>query len=98
MSPTDFFLLFVSLAFAAVSIAVRGWTLGGIGPALLATAGGIWQFWVQWLRRRSWLKHRDSETVLPSTEPLALSAAIGWMLGMGWALLWTFLVWTRTQP
>lgn len=90
MSPTDFFLLFVSLAFAAASIAVHGWTLNGIGPAMLATVGGFWQLGVQWLRHRSWLKHRDSGSA-PSTEPLALSAAIGWMLGMLGALLWAVL-------
>lgn len=90
MSPTDFFLLFVSLAFAATSIAVHGWTLNGIGPALLATVGGFWQLGVQWLRHRSWLQHRDSGSA-PSTEPLSLSAAIGWMLGMLGALLWAVL-------
>lgn len=90
MSPTDFFLLFVSMAFAAASLAVHGWTLNGIVPALFAMAGGFWQLGMQWLRHRSWLKHRDSG-IAPSTDLLALLAAIGWMLGMLGALLWVVL-------
>lgn len=68
MSPTDFFLLSVSLAFAAASIAVHGRTLNAIGPALFATVGGFWQLAMQWLRHRSWLQHRASG-VAPSTQP-----------------------------
>lgn len=90
MSPTDFFLLFVSLAFAAASIAAHGWTLNGIGPASIAAAAGFWQFWMQWLRHGSWLKHRDSGFA-PGTQRLALSAAIGWMIGMLGALMWIIM-------
>lgn len=92
MNPTDFFLLLVSLMVAAVSVLVRGWTFSGIGPAILASAGGFWQLWMQWLRHRSWLRHRDSGFA-PGTQYLELSAAIGWMIGMGGALLWVALAW-----
>lgn len=90
MSPTDFFLLFVSLAVAATSIAVHGWTFNGIGPALFAMIAGFWQLGMQWLRHRSYLQHRDSGSA-PSTNSLASSAAIGWMTGMVCALLWAVM-------
>jgi hypothetical protein len=53
MNPGDFLLLLLSLALAGISLLSHGWTLNGIGPALLSTAGGFWQLWMQWLRHRS---------------------------------------------
>jgi hypothetical protein len=90
MNPSDFLLLFLSLGFAALSLLAHGWTLNGVGPALLATAGGIWQLWMQWLRHRSWLRHRDSGFV-PGTQHLALSAWLGWSLAIGAAITWAML-------
>jgi hypothetical protein len=87
MNPMDFILLIVSIAVAVMSVVVQGWTLNGIGPALLASTGGIWQFWMQWLRHLSWLHHRESGSV-PGTQHLAISAAVGWFLGMAGAMLW----------
>jgi Flp pilus assembly protein TadB len=52
MNPTDFILFLLSLATAYLAIVVQGWTLHGIGPALLALAGGVWQLRMQWLRHR----------------------------------------------
>jgi hypothetical protein len=60
MNPMDFILLIVAIAVAVMSVALQGWTLHGIGPAILSMAGRIWQFWMQWLRHQSWLRHRDS--------------------------------------
>jgi hypothetical protein len=37
MNPTDFLLLFFSLAFAVIALLAHGWTLHGIGPVLLAS-------------------------------------------------------------
>jgi len=88
MNPTDFILFSLSLAFAAISLVAHGWTVNGVGPAILSSAGGCWQLWMQWLRHRSWLRHRDSGFA-PGTQHLALSAAVGWFVGMVGAVLWT---------
>ena len=87
MNPMDFILLIVSVAVAVMSVALQGWTIHGIGPAIFSLAGGIWQFWMQWLRHRSWLRHRDSGFA-PGTQHLALSAAVGWFVGMVGAMIW----------
>jgi hypothetical protein len=92
MSPTDFTLLFFSLAFAVLSLLAHGWTWNGAGPALLASAGGSWQLWMQWLRHRSWLRHRDSGFA-PGTQHLALAAALAWSLTMVGAVVWAVLAW-----
>jgi hypothetical protein len=92
MNPTDFILLFLSLGLAALSIFNNGWTINGVGPALLVSAAGFWQFWLQWLRHRSWLRHRDSGSV-PGTQHLAISAAVGWFLGTAGAAIWAALAW-----
>ncbi len=57
MNPGDFLLFILSLGFAALSLLAHGWDVNGIGPAAFATAAGIWQHWMQWLRHRSWLRH-----------------------------------------
>lgn len=88
MNPGDFILLFLALAFAAASLIAQGWTLNGIGPALLSTAGGLWQLWMQWLRHRSWLRHKD-EGFAPGTQHLAICAWIGWSLAVFAAVIWT---------
>jgi len=90
MNPSDFILLFLSLGFAAFSLLDHGWTMNGVGPALLATAGGFRQLWMQWLRHRSWLRFRDSGFV-PGTQHLAISAWLGWSVGIGAALIWPML-------
>jgi hypothetical protein len=87
MNPSDFILLFLSFGFAALSLLAHGWTLNGFGPALLATAGGFWQLWMQWLRHKSWLRHRDSG-FSPGAQHLALSAAVGWFVGVVSAAIW----------
>jgi hypothetical protein len=88
MNPTDFILLLTALGYAALAILVHGWTWNGVGPAVLATAGGLWQLGMQWLRHRSWLRHRDSGFA-PGTQHLALAAAAGWGLGIVGAVIWT---------
>jgi hypothetical protein len=89
MSPAHLFPQFLSLVLAILCVVVHGWTLNGVGPALLAVAGGFWEFWMQWLRHRNWLRHRDSGFV-PGTQHLALSAAVGWFLGVVAAAVWVF--------
>lgn len=88
MNPTDIILLLFSLAFATLSLLAQGWTLNGVGPALLSSAGGFWQLWMQWLRHRSWLRHREADFV-PGTQHLAISAAVGWFLGLATAVIWS---------
>ena len=87
MNPLDFVLLFVSITAAVMSVTLQGWTVNGIGPAILLMAGGMWQFGMQWLRHRTWLQHRDSG-LTPGTQHLALSAAIGWFAGTAGAMIW----------
>jgi hypothetical protein len=91
MNPTDFLLLLMSLGVAAGSIFVHGWTVDGIGPAGLILAGGLWHLWMQWLRHRSWVRHRDSGFA-PGTQYLALSAIIGYGLGVTGALIWLLAI------
>jgi hypothetical protein len=93
--PMDFIVLIFSIAAAAMSVLAQGWSLNGIGPAILLIAGGVWQFWMQWLRHRSWLRHRDSGFA-PGTQHLALAAAVGWLLGLTGATIW--IVATRIRP
>jgi hypothetical protein len=95
MHPMDFIVLIFSIAAAVMSVLAQGWSLNGIGPAILLIAGGVWQFWMQWLRHRSWLRHRDSGFA-PGTQHLALAAAVGWLLGLTGATIW--IVATRIRP
>jgi hypothetical protein len=95
MHPMDFILLIVSVAAAVMSVLAQGWSLNGIGPAILLIAGGVWHFWMQWLRHRSWLRHRDSGFA-PGTQHLTLAAAIGWLLGLTGPTIW--IVATRIGP
>jgi hypothetical protein len=88
MNPGDLILLLLTLAFAALSLLAHGWTLNGIGPALLATAGGVWQLWMQRLRRRSYLRHRNTDFI-PGTQQLAIAAWLGWSVATGAALVWS---------
>jgi hypothetical protein len=81
MNPIDFMLPLVCVAVAVMSVSFHCWTLNGIAPAILSTAGGFWQLWMQWLRHKSWLQHRNSGFV-PGTQHLALSAAVGWFIGL----------------
>jgi len=90
MNPMDYILLIVSIAVAVMSVVLQGWTLQGIGPAILSMVGGIWQFWMQWLRHLSWLRHRESGFA-PGTQHLAIAAAVGWFLGMAGAMIW--MIW-----
>jgi len=90
MNPGDFFLLFLSMAFAAINLLAHGWTLNGIGPALLSLAGGVWQLWMQWLRHRSYLRHKD-EDFIPGTQHLAISGWLGWSLATFTAMIWAML-------
>jgi hypothetical protein len=94
MNPTDFILLIVSIALAAESFALQGWTVHGIGPAILSVAGGIWQFWMQWLRHRSWLRNQESGFA-PGTQYLALSAAVGWFVGTVGSMIWIISSYNR---
>jgi len=87
MNPSDLILLVLSLGFAALSLLAHGWTMNGVGPAVLAAAGGVWQLWMQWLRHRSWLCHREVGFV-PGTQHLAISAWLGWSLATLAAVIW----------
>lgn len=87
MNPMDFALLILSIAVAAIGVFLAGWTLQGIGPAILAIMGGVWHFWMQWLRHRSWLRHRESGFA-PGTQHLAISATVGFFLALTGALIW----------
>jgi hypothetical protein len=49
MNPMDFITLFLCAALACGSVATRGWTVNGLGPATLLMGGGVWHFWMQWL-------------------------------------------------
>jgi len=90
MNPGDFILLFVSFVLAGMALLVHGWAFNGIGAAILSTAGGLWQLWMQWLRHRSWQRHIDSGFA-PGTQHLALTAAIGWFACTVGAGIWLLL-------
>ncbi|MCO6458962.1 MAG: hypothetical protein J5I93_26950 [Pirellulaceae bacterium] len=90
MNPGDFLLLVLSLGFAAMSLLVHGFTPNGVGPALLATAGGFWQLGMQWLRYRSWLRHKDSDFI-PGTQHLAIAAWLGWSLATFASVSWAWM-------
>lgn len=87
MSPVDVILLIVSIGVGVMSVVVHGWTVHGVGPAVLSIAGGLWQFWMQWLRHQCWLRHRDSGFA-PGTQHLVISAAAGWLIGIVGAMIW----------
>jgi hypothetical protein len=97
MNPGDFILLFVSLTFAALNLTAHGWTLNGIGPALLATAGGLWHLWLQSLRHQSWLRHKESGFA-PGTQHLALAAVVGWSLSVLVAVFWALATLNELRP
>lgn len=90
MNPGDFLLLLLSLGLAGMALLANGWTVHGIGPAVLAVAGGVWQLGMQWLRHKNWLKHRDSDFV-PGTQHLAISGWLGWSLATYAALTWIYV-------
>ena len=97
MNPGDLLLLLLSVGFAVMCLLAHGWTLNGIGPALLSTVGGIWQLWMQWLRHRSYLRHKD-EDFIPGTQHLAISAWLGWSLTALAALIWAMLTMKELRP
>lgn len=82
-------LLVLSLVFAVLALLAHGWTATGVGPAVLAVAGGLWQWGMEQLRDRSARQHRDSG-FLPGTQHLALAGAVGWfvtgVVAAAWAL------------
>jgi hypothetical protein len=92
MNPGDWLLAILPLLLAAMALLLHGWTLSGIGPATLLTAGVVWYVTFQRLRHRSWLKHRNEEFV-PGAQGLVMTAIAGWALAgiaaMAW--LWTTL-------
>jgi hypothetical protein len=96
MNPMDFFALLLSLVFATLCLLAHGWTLNGVGPAVLSTAGGLWQLWMQWLRHKSYLRHRDSGFA-PGTQHLACSATVGYGLGMVAAVVWALVALQRAE-
>ncbi len=91
MNPTDFVLLFGCTVLAGASLVAHGWGVNGIGPAVLALAGGLWNVWMQWLRHRSWLRHRDSGFA-PGTQHLSCLATLGFGVGVYGAVLWLLVV------
>jgi hypothetical protein len=91
MNPTDFLILIVTWVLACCWILTQGLTLNGIGPAALLLVGGTWNFWIQWLRHRSWLDHRDSGFA-PGTQPLALLGGIGFLFCVSSATVWVILI------
>lgn len=88
MNPGDYLLFVLSLMLATMSLLLNGGTANGIGPALLATAGGGWNLGMQWLRDRNWRRHKDSDFV-PGTQHLAIAGWLGWSLAIFPALIWT---------
>jgi hypothetical protein len=95
VNPTDYLILIVTGGLASLWVSALGLTLDGLGPAALVFGAGIWNFWMQWLRHRSWLRHRDSGFA-PGTPHLALFAAIGFLLFMSCACIWAVLI-ARTR-
>ena len=91
MNPTDFLILIVTWVLACCWVVAHGLTVNGIGPAALLLVGGTWNFWMQWLRHRSWLRHRDSGFA-PGTQHLALLGGIGFLLCVSSATVWVILI------
>jgi hypothetical protein len=90
MSPTVILLFVASLlAGSLCAVGACRWP-GLIGPAVLFVLGGGWPLWMDWLRYRSWRRHRDSEFV-PGTQHLALLGAVGYFLWSGAAIIWLML-------
>ncbi len=97
MNPTDFLLLGVALVLASCSLAAHGPTMNGLGPAVLLIGGAFWHLAMQWLRHRSWQRHRDSGGA-PGTQHLDLLGITGCLLCTSLACLWAFLVRWRSLP
>jgi len=91
MNPTDFLVLIVTWVLACLSVVTHGLTPKGIGPAAFLFLGGSWNFWMQWLRHRSWQRHRDSGFA-PGTQHLALLGSTGFLLCVSCACVWVFLI------
>ncbi len=87
MNPGDYLLFVLSLMLATMSLLLNGGAMNGIGPALLATAGGGWYLGMQWLRHRNWLRYKDSDFIL-GTQHLAISGWLGWSIAIFAAMFW----------
>jgi hypothetical protein len=94
MNPLDFLILVVTWALASFAVMAHGLTWNGVGPAILMVVGGTWNFWMQWLRHRSWLRHRDSGFA-PGTQHLALMGGMGFLLCVSCACVWALLAHTH---
>ena len=90
MNPTDFLILLGTWGVAACLAFRRGRTPGDLGQATLFFLGGAWHTWFQWLRHRSWLRHRGSGFA-PGTQHLAILAVGGLGFCLGGAALWAAL-------
>jgi hypothetical protein len=97
LSPTSYLLLFFSFVGAAMSLLANGLSAGGVGPVVLALAGGIWQFWMDYLRHRVWLQHHDSGFV-PGTQHLAMAGALGWGIAVVVAMAWAVIALKSRLP
>ena len=91
MNLMDALLLIVTWGLAGRWVYIRGLTPSGIGPAVLLFLGGAWHIGMQWLRHRRWQRHRESGFA-PGTQALDLLSATGFLLCVGGAVLWAFLV------
>jgi hypothetical protein len=90
MNPTDVLILLVTWGLAGCWVYAHGPSPSGLGPAVLLLVGGAWQAGMQWLRHRSWQRHRGSGFA-PGTQPLDLLGAVGALFFVGGAVIWAIL-------
>jgi hypothetical protein len=97
MNPGDVLMLLMSLALAGMVLFTHGWSLTGMALAVFALAGGLWNLWMQQLRHRVWLQHKDSEFV-PGTQHLAISGWLGWSIATYTAMACIWLKLRELRP
>jgi hypothetical protein len=90
MNPTDVLILMVIWGLAGCWFSTHGLTPSGLGPVALLFVGGAWHCGMQWLRHRSWRRHRGSGSA-PGTQPLDLLGAAGSLICVGGAVVWAVL-------
>ena len=89
MNPIDYLLLVAWLVPVGMLLVSGRGSVHEFGPFALGVFGGVWHFWFQWLRHRTWLRHRH-EAITPGTQHLANWAIFGMLFWVVMASVWFF--------
>ena|SRR5579871_2814272 len=96
-SPVALMSFVISLLVGTGLVVTAGPRPGAVGPAVLLITGAGWNLWMEELRHRSWLRHRDNGFA-PGTQHLVLLGTFGGLLCSLAAVIWAAWAFPRKLP